>query len=265
MTASWNFARRPFRDDRPAYVGAAILFVVGAALLVANVRLFAAYRRGVADVRAEVAALETRQQEADARTRDAKAALSSYKLSSLADESRELSRVVAERKFSWTGLLARLERTLPSDVGIQRLQPQFDKDGHCALELQLVGRSREAVVPTIAALTKDPAFSGVTLHNESQPEGNTADPFLFSVGSRYEPEPPLEKASAAPKKSGSSEKKSARPAAPKSAAPKPAAPAKPGAPGANPARPGAPGLGSTRPGTTTLNPAARRPTPRSRP
>jgi len=251
VTASWNFARRPFRDDRPAYAGAVVLFVVGAILLVANVRLLTAYRRGVADVRAEVAALEARQQEADARARDAKAALSSYKLSSLADESRELSRVVAERKFSWTGLLARLERTLPSDVGIQRLQPQFDKEGHALLELQLVGRNREAVVPTIAALTRDPAFSAVVLHNESQPEGNTADPFLFSIGSRYEPEAPLEKASAAPKKSAPTEKKSVRPSAPKPAVP-------------GPTRPGAPGTGTTRPGAPGSNRPAPRPTLRPR-
>ena len=226
MTASWNFARRPFRDDRPAYAGAVVLFAVGAVLLVANVRLFAAYRHGVADVRAEIAALEARHQTADSRTREAKAALSSYKLSSLADQSRELSRVVAERKFSWTGLLARLERTLPSDVGILRLQPQFDKESHVALDLQLVGRNREAVVPTIAALTKDPAFSAVTLRTESQPEGNTADPFQFQIASRYEPEASLEKAPAAPKKA-SSEKKSARSASPKPAAPGPGKPAGP--------------------------------------
>jgi Tfp pilus assembly protein PilN len=248
VTASWNFARRPFRDDRPVYAGAAVLFAVGAILLVSNVRLFAAYRHDVADVRAEIAALEARQRGAEARTRDAKAALSSYKLSALADESRELSRVVAERRFSWTGLLARLERTLPSDVGIQRLQPHFDKDGHVALDLLLVGRSREAVVPTIAALTQDPAFSAVTLHNESQPEGNTADPFQFSIGSRYEPEAPLEKASAAPKKAASSEKKSARPAAPKPAAP---GPGKPGAPGAGSTRPGAPGASRPAPRPTS--------------
>jgi hypothetical protein len=239
VTASWNFAKRPFRDDRPAYAGAVILFVAGAVLLVANVRLFAAYRRGVSDVRAEVAALEVRQQNADARTREARAALSSYKLSSLADQSRELSRVVAERKFSWTGLLARLERTLPSDVGIQRLMPQFDKESHVTLELQLVGRSREAVVPTIAALMRDPAFGAVTLHNESQPEGNTADPFQFLIGSRYDPEATAEKAPdpAASKKSATTEKKKTAspekkgpPPAPRAA---PAGPAKPGAPQPN--------------------------------
>lgn len=223
---SWNFAHRPFRDDRPLYAASAILFLAGAVLLVANVRLFTSYRRGVADVRAEIAALEARQNGADGRARDARAALSSYRLSALADESRELARVVAERRFSWTGLLARLERTLPSDVGIQRLQPQFDKDGHVALDLQLVGRSREAVVPTIAALTKDPAFSAVGLRNESQPEGNTADPFQFQIVSRYDPDAKSEEATAAEKPA----KKAGRPAEKKPARPAPGKPVRPAAP-----------------------------------
>ncbi len=187
MSASWNFAKRPFRDDRPAYAATAVLFFAGAVLLAVNVRLYTSYRRGVSDVTAEIAALETRQRAAEARANEAKAALSSYRLSSMADESRELARIVAERRFAWTGLLARLERTLPSDVGILRLQPQFDKDGQVTLNLQLAGRSREAVVPTLAALAKDPAFGSVELRNESQPEGTTAEPFQFQVVSRYTP------------------------------------------------------------------------------
>lgn len=219
MTASWNFARRPFQDVRPAYAAAAVLFLAGAVLLVLNVRLFTSYRRGVADVRGEIAALEARQHAAETKSREATSALSSYRLSALAEESRELSRIVAERRFSWTGLLARLERTLPSDVGISRLQPQFDKEGAVVLDLQLVGRSRDAVVPTIAALTRDPAFTGVELRTETQPEGNTADPFQFSVVSRYAPEATAPSAVAASEKI---EKKPAAKPGPKPGAKKPA-------------------------------------------
>ncbi len=210
MSAGWNFARRPFLDHRPVYAVSALLFLAGAVLLAVNVRLFSGYRRGVADVRAEIAALEARQSAADAKARDARAALSSYRLSTLAEESRELSRIAAERRFSWTGLLARLERTLPSDVGIVRLQPQFDKDGAVGLDVQLIGRNRDAVVPTLVALSRDPVFREVQLRNEMQPEGNTADPFQFQVVSHYEPEGPPQAAPASAKKPAAAEKKPAR-------------------------------------------------------
>lgn len=205
MSASWNFARRPFRDDRPVWAITAALFLVGAVLLFVNVRLYAVYRHGVSDVTTEISALEARQRAAEAKANAARNALASYRLSALAEESRELSRIVAERRFSWTGLLARLERTLPSDVGIQRLQPHFDKDGTVSLDLQLVGRSREAVVPTIAALSHDSGFGEIRLLSEAQPEGNTAEPFQFAVTSRYLPDA---KAEAASKTKTVTEKKS---------------------------------------------------------
>ncbi len=190
MSAGWNFAKRPFRDDRPAFAVAGLLLLAGVALLIANLRLFASYSRGVADVRAEIAALDARQGRADERKQAAKTALASYRLSALADESRELARIVAERRFSWTALLARLERTLPSDVGLARLQPRFEKEKEILLDLQLIGRSREAVVPTIAALARDHAFSGVELKNEVAPEAAAAQPYQFQLSCRYEPEAP---------------------------------------------------------------------------
>jgi len=231
MSASWNFARRPFQDDRPVYAAAGLLVLLGAVLLVANVRLFTGYRRDVAGVRSEIAALEARQRGADTKARDARAALSSYRLSALADESRELSRIVAERRFSWTGLLARLERTLPSDVGIAHLQPQFDKSGDIELNLQLVGRSRESVVPTIAALAHDPAFASVQVHTETLPDaGSSVDPFLFEIASRYTPEDTEKDKDKDKNKRAAVPAPRAKPASPRKplAAKTPAAPGKPG-------------------------------------
>lgn len=255
MTASWNYARRPFRDDRPAYAAAAVLFFAGAVLLAVNVRLYTAYRRGVSDVTGEIAALETRQRAAETRGNEAKAALSSYRLSALAEESRELARVVAERRFSWTGLLARLERTLPWDVGILRLQPLFGKDGDVALDLQLAGKSREAVVPTLAALAKDPAFGSIELRTESQPEGTTAEPFQFLLSSRYNPTAAAEAGPTAAKtseKSGERRKSDRATVAPRAPAVRP------------PASAGAPASAITPNPLAARVPTSRMPAPRGR-
>ncbi len=188
MSRTWNFARRPFRDDRPLYAAAVVLLVIGAALLVANLRLIAEYRRGVADTRASIAALEDRGRRADQKANAAKTALSSYRLSALAEESRGLTRIAAERQFSWTRLLARLERTLPGQVGVARLQPRFGLPGEVWLDMQLVARGREAVVPTIAALAKDPVFADVVLRSESAGEAGAPDPFEFQLETRYHAE-----------------------------------------------------------------------------
>jgi hypothetical protein len=188
MSRTWNFARRPFRDDRPLYAAAVALLVIGVAFLAANLRLVAEYRREVADTRAAIAALETRARRADEKTNAAKTALSSYRLSALAAESRGLTRIAAERKFSWTTLLARLERTLPGQVGVARLQPRFEAGGEIWLDMQLVARGREALVPTIQALSKDPAFAEMALRSESAGEPETVEPFTFQLETRYHPE-----------------------------------------------------------------------------
>jgi Tfp pilus assembly protein PilN len=198
MSRVFNFAKRPFQDDRPVYVAAVALLLLGAALLLANLRIFTEYRREVADTRAEIAALEDRQLRADKKTDASKSAVSAYKLSTLAEESRGLAKIVAERRFSWTALLARLERTLPNEVGLAHLQPRFEADGEVWLDMQFYARQREAVVKTIAALGKDTAFEGVELRSENATEPGSPEPFHFSLGARYEPPASTKKGPAEP-------------------------------------------------------------------
>jgi len=189
VSRGWNFARRPFQDDRPVWAATALLAIIGLVLLAANVRQVATYRRGVADIQASIDTLEARQHKAEARAQAARSALSSYRVSAMAEESRGLARIVAERRFSWTTLLARLERTLPPLVGVMHLQPRFDKDGEIWMDMQLVGKGPEIVVPTIAALSKDPSFAHVELKTEMTGEPGSADPFQFTISSRYDPQP----------------------------------------------------------------------------
>ncbi|HEY1249692.1 MAG TPA: PilN domain-containing protein [Thermoanaerobaculia bacterium] len=217
MSAMFNYARRPFRDDRPAYGLAALLVLAGAVLLTINLRMAADYRRQVADTRNAIAQLEAREQKAEEKAQAARAALGSYQLSSLAEESRGLAKIAAERKFSWTSLLARLERTLPSDVGLTRLQPMFDLQGGSSLEMQLVARSRDGIVRTVDALSKSPEFGHVDLRMEMQPEAlGGKDPIQFSLSCAYDP-------------TGGAPHPAERPAAPKGAAAS-KAPAGPNAP-----------------------------------
>jgi Tfp pilus assembly protein PilN len=186
MSRVFNFARRPFQDDRPIYVATVVLLLLGAALLVANLRVFTEYRRQVADTRAEIEGLEERQRRADRKIDVSKTAVSTYKLSALAEESRGLAKIVAERRFSWTSLLARLERTLPHEVGLAHLSPRFEADGEVWLDMQFYAKNREAVVRTITALAKDPAFEDVELSSETTGEPGSPEPFRFYLGARYE-------------------------------------------------------------------------------
>jgi len=187
MTRSLNFARRPFRNERPVVLVLVVAFTAALLLAIANVSLYAAFQRETAGTAEQIQSLERRRDRAARDAATSQAALNNYKVSSLAQESRALLKLVAERRFSWTGLLARLERTLPPDVRLTRLTPRFDESGDTYLDCALVGRTPDAVVRTITALSRDPSFSAVDLRSESGPEAGTPEGFAFEIYLKYRP------------------------------------------------------------------------------
>jgi len=186
MTTSFNFARRPFRDERPVLLTVGILLFFSAVLLFANLRLYAGFQHSVAGTSQQIDYLEKRKATALREAEEARSALNSYKVSSLAAESKGLLRIVGERRFSWTALLTRLERVLPPEVRVARLTPRFEENA-VSVGLGLVGRDADSVVRTITALSRDPAFLVVNLKSESTPEHGVPEGHSFEVEVRYAP------------------------------------------------------------------------------
>jgi len=187
-TSGWNFARRPFRDERPVLLSIAIMAVLALVFLAANWQLYRRFSRQVEGTRREIAALEKRREVAARDAEESRRAVEGYRLSSLAEEAGALQTIVQERLFSWLALLARLERTLPSDVRLSRLQPRFDSSESVNLDLAVLGKSSESVVRTIAALSKDPAFHDVELQAEATPEKGVPEGYTFTMRVRYVPQ-----------------------------------------------------------------------------
>lgn len=187
MSTAWNFARRPFRDERPVLVAIGVTALLALLFLAANVQLNLRFSRQVEGTRREIAALEKRRDTASRASQDARRAVEGYRLSTLADEAAGLQTIVRERRFSWLGLLSRLERTLPPDVRLSRLLPRFDSSESVAVDLAVLGRNAESVVHTIAALSKDDAFRDVKLQSEASPEKGVPEGYTFAIRLRYVP------------------------------------------------------------------------------
>jgi Tfp pilus assembly protein PilN len=189
---AFNFARRPFRDYRPVYLVAGAALLAGVVLFGVNATLYGEFRRDVADTRDEITWLEKRQERANAAAEEARAATGTYELSQLVGESRGLLRLVEERRVSWTALLGRLERVLPAEVRLSRLQPRFQgaDQGEILVDIALIGRSPESVVKTLAALSRSPYFLAVDLKTETRPDSTEGDPegHTFFLTAVYKPE-----------------------------------------------------------------------------
>lgn len=185
MARTFNFARRPFRDERPVLIALGVSFTMVLVLLIVNVRQWTEFHREIEGTARQIESLDGRRERASRGAEESRAALNNYKVSTLAQESRALLKLVAERRFSWSGLLARLERTLPSDVRVIRLSPRFDDNGNTLLDASLIGRGPDAIVRTIAALSRDPVFGAVDLRSESSPEGGAPEGYSFELQLGY--------------------------------------------------------------------------------
>ncbi|HSS44497.1 MAG TPA: PilN domain-containing protein [Thermoanaerobaculia bacterium] len=185
MNDRLNFARRPFRDERPVFLAAALAGVAAAILLFANIVLYNEFHGEVNGTSRQIALLEERRLHAVRDAEQAQTALNSYRVSTLAVQSHGLKKLIGERRFSWTGLLARLERTLPADVRLARLTPKFDENGDTYLDLGLVGRSFESVSRTIEALSRDSAFGSVELRSEASQERGVPEGYSFDLSLHY--------------------------------------------------------------------------------
>jgi Tfp pilus assembly protein PilN len=182
-----DFAKRPFRDERPVLVVAGLALLAAGLLLAGNVRQYRDFNREIQGTGLQIEFLEKRRDKASREAEAARAALNNFKVSALAVESSGLIRIVQERRFSWTGLLARLERTLPPDVRVTRLTPRFDGSGETSLSIAMLGKNAESVVHTIAAFSRDPAFDATVLHSESTPEKGVPEGRSFVMTVRYRP------------------------------------------------------------------------------
>jgi Tfp pilus assembly protein PilN len=182
-----EFARRPFRDERPVFLVAGLAFVAAGFLFAANVRLYRDFHREMEGTGRQIEFLQKRRDKASGEAEAARKALSNFNVSSLAMESRGLIRIVEERRFSWTGLLARLERVLPPEVRVTRLTPQFEESGDTILNIAMLGKDADSVVHVIAAFSRDPSFDSTVLHSESSPERGVPEGRSFLMTVRYHP------------------------------------------------------------------------------
>ena len=172
-----NLASRHFYDDRALKAGAAVAAVLIGALTLYNgvslVRLSLAQSRlGVHAAEAEREAERLRTQAAGARTR-----IDPKEMQTVASAAREANAIIDQRTFSWTGLFAQLEATLPPDVRIRAVQPRVDK-GLFHVVISAQARRVEDLETFIESLERTGAFTSVSPLEETSGEDGVIDAVL---------------------------------------------------------------------------------------
>ena len=183
-TLHLNLASRPYRDYKPVYAVVVITSLAIAFLMLKNVETYYRYMIETQSTRTKIAQLNADADTEKRRAAAADAQLRNVDLVSLDAETKFINAQLAERAFSWSELLDRLERVLPDNARIKNIAPTFSKTGLVHLELTFDGKAPDTYLHTLSALIADPHFANPFPHNVSAMDPTT---YSFAIGVEYKP------------------------------------------------------------------------------
>lgn len=178
-----NLASRPFRDYRPVYAAVVLMSLLTAFLALNNVDTFLRYRTETKTTRTDIAKLDQQIAEEHRQAELLAQRLRGVDLKLLASQTEFANAQLAERAFSWSELLDRLERVLPTDVRLQSVTPTFDKDGLVHLSMNCITKTGEGLTATINRLNGDQHFANAFPTSETAAAGE----YRFMLGVDYRP------------------------------------------------------------------------------
>ncbi len=178
-----NLASRPYRDYRPLYAVVVVSSLLIAFMLLNNIETGYRYFRETKTTRAKITDVERQIEAEQHRTAEANQRLRGVNIKQLADQAQFVNARLAERAFSWSELLDRLERVLPDEVRIESVAPAFGKVGLVHLSLQAVGKNGNGMVRTLDRLNRDSHFANAFPTSEDRMENG----YKFGMGVDYRP------------------------------------------------------------------------------
>lgn len=178
-----NLASNPYRDYRPVYAVVVVVSLLIAFLMLQNIDTYYRYVSETKSTRARIGELESEAAKEQRVAQSIDERMRSLDVTSLATQTRFINAQIAERAFSWSELLDRLERVMPGDVRITSIQPSFLTNGFVHLEIMCDAKTAEGLVETINQFNGAQQFSGPFPHGETR----TAAGYQFGLGVDYKP------------------------------------------------------------------------------
>lgn len=161
-----NLSTRPFYNIRAVQVTLGVLALIVAVMTVLNVvqlvRLSAA-ERGLG-ARANQAEAEAERLRGEAKR--IRSQIDAKELNQVAAAAQEANAIIDLRAFSWSGLFAQIEATLPESVRLTNFQPQEDRQGNLIVNLRVQARRVQDLESFIDALENTGMFHQVLAAEE---------------------------------------------------------------------------------------------------
>ena len=182
-----NLAARPFRNYRPLYAAVAVSAIAIAFLMINNIQTYYRYVNETQSTRAEIARVEGQIVRERERSQVATQQVASIDTRELSLETNYVNAMLAERAFSWSELLDRLEETIPPDVRLATIMPSFTPGGNVQLSLECEAKSSDGMLTTLTRMQRSPWFASPFPSSESAAD---AGGFRFGLVVEYRPSIP---------------------------------------------------------------------------
>ena len=178
-----NLASRPYRDYRPVYAVVVISSLLVAFMMLNNIDTYYRYIRDTKSTRNKITDVERQTQQEQRQTAELTQRLRGFNVRLLSEQTQFANARLAERAFSWSELLDRMERVLPDDVRLESIAPNFSKDGYVHLVLAAVGKNSESMVHMLDRLNHDLRFNKAFPTSEDRGDSG----YRFGIGVDYRP------------------------------------------------------------------------------
>jgi hypothetical protein len=179
-----NLAARPYRDYKPVYAVVVVASLLIAFMMLNNIDTYYRYVRDTRNTRDEIAAIDAQVRQEKSRSEVATRQIGTIDLNALSKQSRFVNAQLAERAFSWSELLDRLESVLPANVRITNVAPQFADNGLVHLNLSCEGKMPDSMLSTITRFQRDAHFANPFPTGQDAMQGGG---FHFLIGVDYRP------------------------------------------------------------------------------
>jgi len=178
-----NLAAKPYRDYRPYFAVMAIGWLLVALMALNNLDTWYRYQHDTKTTRDEIASLQHQAEVEQQKLQASEQRMRGINVPLMSAQTKFVNSVLAERAFSWSELLDRLERVLPDDVRLVSISPSFNKSGLVHLTLACIGKNSLSMVSTIDRFNADPHFARAFPGSETNNEGS----FDFNISVDYRP------------------------------------------------------------------------------
>jgi Tfp pilus assembly protein PilN len=159
-----NLSTRPFYNERAVHAAAAVVAAIAIAVAAWQVSRIVRLSHEKTELNSTIARDKTEAERNQREAAQIRSGLDKNEMALVSTAASEANDLIEQRTFSWTDVFNQLQATLPEDVMLTSIHPEF-KDGITTLNVDLLGKRTEDIDAFWDQLEKTGEFHDIQWSN----------------------------------------------------------------------------------------------------